>query len=67
MSSSTMQGLLTAQSDIQRAREKFFSSAAVLEQEVERSMDWRTWVRRKPAFSLSLAFGIGFFLGSRRG
>lgn len=34
--------------------------------ELEEKLDWRTWVRARPAPVLISAFFIGFLLGSRR-
>ncbi|MEY3210784.1 MAG: hypothetical protein RIT28_1265 [Pseudomonadota bacterium] len=34
--------------------------------EIEETLDWRTWVRARPAPVLITAFFLGFLIGSRR-
>jgi hypothetical protein len=51
--------------ELDQVRDEFVVSMTALECEITRTLDWREWVRRKPAMVLCLAFGIGFFVGRR--
>ena len=58
-----------ARAEIERAREQIQSSVLALREEmsrVGRAVDFRQWVRRRPALCLGVAFGLGFYLGSRK-
>ena len=57
--------LACASAELVHVRDQFVVSMAALEREVNRSLDWREWVRRKPTLALGLAFAIGIFLGRR--
>jgi hypothetical protein len=57
--------LARASMQLEHSRAQFVGSMRALEAEVTRSLDWRQWVRRKPAVVLALAFGVGLFLGCR--
>ena len=59
-------GVARAVVELEDARDRFSLSVSALERGVARSVDWRTWVGRRPATALVLAFGLGFFLGRRR-
>jgi ElaB/YqjD/DUF883 family membrane-anchored ribosome-binding protein len=52
--------------EIERAREQIQASVVALRQEVAEVVDWREWVRARPALCIGAAFAIGFYLGSRR-
>jgi hypothetical protein len=55
-----------ATTEIQRGREKLAHSISALENEIMSKFDWHEWIRRKPALLLTLAFGLGYFLGRRK-
>jgi ElaB/YqjD/DUF883 family membrane-anchored ribosome-binding protein len=55
------------QAEIERAREEITRSVLALRERVNEATDWRTWVRRRPALALTVAFGVGFWLGYRSG
>ena len=57
--------LARAEAELEGARQTFALSVTALEHEVVRSLAWREWVRRKPATTLALAFGLGFLIGRR--
>jgi len=57
--------LARAGTELEHIRDQFVVSIGSLEREVTRALDWREWVRRKPAITLCLAFGLGTFLGRR--
>lgn len=51
--------------EIERTREQLASSAEALRHAVAVRMDWREWVRRKPALCLLGAFTAGFLIARR--
>ncbi len=57
--------LARAEAELERARQTFALSVTALEHEVVRTLSWREWVRRRPATTLALAFGLGFLIGRR--
>jgi hypothetical protein len=61
------QALARAEADIHPTRERVALSVTALQREITRTMDWREWVWRKPRLSIALAFGLGLFLGRRKG
>jgi hypothetical protein len=58
--------LLDLETQIADAREKVALSANALQRQLTEATDWRQWVRRRPALTLALAFGLGLTLGRRR-
>ncbi len=52
--------------DIEQARQEVAASLAELRVEVSRSVDWRSWYRRRPETFLIGAFVVGFMMGIRR-
>jgi hypothetical protein len=58
--------LVSAGEELVRARDRLSVSLTALEHEITRRFDWQDWVRRRPAMTLAVAFGLGFFLGQRR-
>jgi hypothetical protein len=52
-----------ASAALDHTRDQFVASMGALEHEITRTLDWREWVRRKPGMALTLAFGLGLFLG----
>lgn len=50
---------------IERTREQIASSAEALRHAVAMRIDWREWVRRKPALCLMGAFATGFLIARR--
>jgi len=57
--------LVRAGAELDQVRDEFVVSMTALECEIKRTLDWREWVRHKPAMVLCLAFGLGFFVGRR--
>jgi hypothetical protein len=55
-----------AESDVERTRERVASSMLALREEVARQVDWRRYVRARPAAFLAGALVFGFWLGYRR-
>jgi hypothetical protein len=55
--------LAQAGAELDQARDKIIVSMTALECEITRTLDWREWVRRKPAIVLCLAFSLGLFVG----
>jgi hypothetical protein len=55
-----------ASAEIVRTRDGLVLAIGALEQEINRTLDWREWVRRWPGTTLALAFGMGLLLGRRR-
>jgi hypothetical protein len=55
-----------ASAEIVRTRDGLVLAIGALEQEINRTLDWREWVRRWPGRMLALAFGVGLLLGRRR-
>jgi hypothetical protein len=58
--------LVEAETEIARSRELVARSVLELQRELSRAVDWREWIRRKPAVAVGLAFGLGVLLGKRR-
>ncbi|MEO8211893.1 MAG: hypothetical protein ABI560_01820 [Myxococcales bacterium] len=56
---------LRAEAEIAEARERVALSVMKLEQEFNRAIDWREWVRRRPGRCLTVAFAVGLLLGRR--
>jgi hypothetical protein len=54
-----------AAAELVRRRESLALSMSALELEIDRTFDWREWVRRKPGMALALAFGLGVLVGRR--
>jgi hypothetical protein len=52
--------------DLERTRAELAQLVQALRMEVVRSIDWREWVRRRPAPFLIGAFAVGFMVGARR-
>lgn len=55
-----------ARARLRQARANTQTVLSSLHIEIEEQLDWRTWVRARPAPVLIVAFFAGFFLGSRR-
>ena len=53
------------QAEIERAREDIASSLLNLQREVKGRLEWRSWVRKKPAAAVAAAFAIGYLIGRR--
>ena len=51
--------------EIERTREQIASATQALRHEVAVRIDWREWVRRRPAFFLVGAFAVGFLVARR--
>ena len=51
--------------EIERTLEQIASAAQALRHEVAVRIDWREWVRRRPAFCLMGAFAVGFLVARR--
>jgi hypothetical protein len=58
--------LAQAEADVERARERVAASVMALRNEVVRRVDWREWVRQRPAAFVAGAFILGFLWGRRR-
>jgi len=58
--------LVQAKAELARTRESVALSMSALEGEIARTLDWREWVRRRPAMTLALAVGLGILLEWRR-
>jgi hypothetical protein len=52
--------------DLERTRAELAQLVQALRMEVVRTVDWREWVRRRPAAFLIGAFAVGFMVGARR-
>ncbi|MHB8872362.1 MAG: DUF3618 domain-containing protein [Myxococcaceae bacterium] len=52
--------------EMERARAEISASALALRSHMERTTDWRAWVRKKPEVFILGAFAIGFLIGYRR-
>lgn len=48
---------------IDETRRQIARDLASVRQDVEYSLDWRSWVRQYPWQSVGIAFGAGFILG----
>jgi hypothetical protein len=48
-----------------RTRADLAESLSQLKRVVKQEFEWRVWVARNPFATLGLAFGLGFWLGSR--
>jgi hypothetical protein len=57
--------LVRAGADLAHTRDEFVLTMGLLEHEITRTLDWREWVRRRPATVLAFAFGLGLFLGRK--
>jgi len=51
--------------EIERTREQIASSAEALRREVAVRIDWREWVKRRPALCFLGAFTVGFLIARR--
>jgi ElaB/YqjD/DUF883 family membrane-anchored ribosome-binding protein len=51
--------------EIESARAEIADSLLALRDEVSDRLDWRAFVRRKPAVALGVAFAVGYLLGKR--
>ena len=51
--------------EIERTREQIASATQALRHEVAVRIDWREWVRRRPAYCLVGAFAVGFLIARR--
>lgn len=58
--------LARAEAEIERTRAQVVETVVALRNEVVRSADWRTWIRKRPAWFVAGAFAVGFWLGHRR-
>ncbi|MBI3722496.1 hypothetical protein HY251_00855 [bacterium] len=58
--------LIRTEESVARARADVALSLAALRQELRRRLDWHAWVARNRVVVLGLAFGLGFYIGSRR-
>ncbi len=50
---------------IERHRERLGENLEILQNEVVRAKNWKTWVERKPLAALGLAFVGGLWLSTR--
>lgn len=55
--------LVRAQAELAQTRAQVALSITRLQREVARAVDWREWIRRKPALAVGLALGLGLMLG----
>jgi hypothetical protein len=51
--------------EIERARGEIAESLLVLRSEVQQTLDWRAFVRRRPQVAVAGAFLIGYWLARR--
>jgi len=58
--------IVRAEAEIARTREEVALSVAALQKEISRTLDWRAWVRQRPALTVALVFGVGALLGGWR-
>jgi hypothetical protein len=58
--------LAQAEAEVMRTRALVVRSAMALRDAVVQRTDWRQVVRRQPAASLAIAFGVGLWLGYRK-
>ncbi len=50
---------------IETQRERLGENLDILQQEMKRVADWRTWVAKKPLAALAVALAGGLWLGTR--
>lgn len=61
----TAAALVRAEADLARTRERVARSIIDLQRELARVVDWREWIRRGPLAAVTVAFGLGCWLGRR--
>ena len=53
------------EAELERSRDKLVASLGALREEITTLIDWREWIRRRPAPFVAGAFALGLWMGWR--